>query len=239
MTEINMDKELRNGIKISAKEILNSKYVIASTGAGISTESGIPDFRGPGGAWRSIGGLIKMVVKTPTAKPNPGHYALAELEKIGILKCLITQNIDNLHRAAGSRNVIEFHGNMYKLRCTKCNTRFGIFDFGAMRAHRSRCKGIVKPDIVMFGEPIPPDALQNAFDEAERCDCLIVAGTSSVVYPAAALIPRAKRNNARIIEVNAEETGMTRSVSDHFLKGKTGEILPSLVDEIKRLKEVK
>ena len=87
----------------------------------------------------------------------------------------------------------------------------------------------------MFGEPIPPDALQNAFDEAERCDCLIVAGTSSVVYPAAALIPRAKRNNARIIEVNAEETGMTRSVSDHFLKGKTGEILPSLVDEIETI----
>jgi NAD-dependent deacetylase len=122
----------------------------------------------------------------------------------------------------------------------KCNSRFNLLDLDPdeIEAHRSRCDGIIKTDGVMFGEPIPPDVLQNAFREAERCDCLIVAGTSSVVYPAARLIPTAKRNNARMIEVNAEESGMTRSVSDHFLKGKTGEILPSLVDEIKRLKEV-
>jgi NAD-dependent deacetylase len=235
-----MNENLKEGIEQTAKEILHSKHVVASTGAGVSTESGIPDFRGPGGIWTKLGkgdlsGMTSMFKKIREVKPNPGHYALAELEEMDVLKCLITQNVDNLHRVAGSKNVIEFHGNMYKSRCTKCNARFDSSHREEIKAHKQKCGGRIRNDTVMFGDPIPPDALQSAFDEARRCDCMIVAGTSAVVYPAADLPYRAKASGARIIEVNAEETQLTHSISDHFLKGKTGEILSSLVDEIKRL----
>lgn len=255
-----MDEDLKEGISLAAKEITLSKYVIASTGAGFSTESGIADFRGPDGVWTKFGepemnsfqrlmdnprslikefarpGMMSMVKNLFTAKPNPGHHALAELEKMGVLKCLITQNVDNLHRAAGNKNVIEFHGNIYKLRCLTCNLRFDLGDSDKIKKHRSECNGIVKTDTVMFGEQIPPDALKNSFEEAKKCDCIIVAGTSAVVYPAASLPNIAKERGARIIEINAEETHLTYSTSDHFLKGKTGEILPRIVEEIKHLK---
>lgn len=218
-----------------------SKHVVASTGAGISTESGVPDFRSPTGIWTRLSkgdfsGMAGMFKKFKEVKPNPGHYALAELEAMGILKCLITQNIDNLHRAAGSKNIVEFHGNMYRSRCTKCNARFNSSDREGIKAHRQSCGGTIRTDMVMFGDQIPLDALQIAFDEARRCDCMIIAGTSSVVYPAATLPEVARRGGASVIEVNTEETRLSHSVTDHFLKGKTGEILPLLVDEVKHLK---
>ena len=255
-----MSEDLKEEISLAAKEISRSKYVIASTGAGFSTESGIADFRGPDGIWTKFGapdmngfqrfmedpkslikeftrpGMAGMVKNLLGAKPNPGHRALAELEKMGILKCLITQNVDNLHRAAGNKNVVEFHGNLYRLRCLTCNSRFNLGDSDNIKMHRSKCNGIVKTDAVMFGEQIPPDALNNSFNEAKKCDCIIVAGTSAVVYPAASLPQIAKEVGARIIEINAEETHLTYTISDHFLKGKTGEIIPLIVDEIKQLK---
>lgn len=256
-----MGETLKQEIDLTVKEILRSKYVIASTGAGFSTESGIADFRGPDGIWTKFGepemdgfqrftenpkslikefarpGMMGLIKNFLGAKPNPGHHALAELEKMGILKCLITQNVDNLHRSAGNKNVIEFHGNVYKLRCLSCNSRFDIVDSNSIKKHRSTCNGVVKTDAVMFGEPIPPDALQNSFEEAKKCDCIIVAGTSALVYPAASLPQMAKERGAKIIEINAEETHLSYVISDHFLKGKTGEILPIVVDKIKQLTE--
>ena len=257
-----MSENLKEEIGLAAKGILRSEYVIASTGAGFSTESGIADFRGPDGIWTKFGepdmdgfqrfmenpkslvkefarpGMMDLVKNFLGAKPNLGHHALAELERMGILKCLITQNVDNLHRTAGNKNVIEFHGNVYKLRCLTCNSRFDIGDSDSIKKHRFTCGGMVKTDTVMFGEPIPTDALQNSFEEAKNCDCIIIAGTSAVVYPAASLPQIAKEGGARIIEINAEETHLSYSISDHFIKGKTGEILPLIVDEIKRLKQI-
>lgn len=186
-------------IEKAAAELTNSHYVIGLTGAGLSTESGIPDFRGPSGVWTKHGepgmdgyqrylknplsvardfvrpGMIGMGRKFLLAKPNPGHRALAELERMGILKCLVTQNADNLHRSAGNQNVIEFHGNVYKLRCISCHQTFGILQWRKVIAHRAKCKGRIKTDGVLFGEPIPPDRLEHAFEEAGKCDCMIVA----------------------------------------------------------------
>ncbi|MDY6964379.1 MAG: NAD-dependent deacylase [Halobacteriota archaeon] len=254
-----MEDDQEVDINLAAKQILRSKYLIASTGAGFSTESGIPDFRGPDGVWTKYGepsmdgfqrfmedpsSMAKELMKPKRmsmirnflgSKPNPGHYALAELEEMGILKCLITQNVDNLHRAAGNKNVLEFHGNVYRLRCLTCNSRFDLTQSDDIREHRSRCNGRVKTDAVMFGEPIPQDVLRRSFEEAKRCDCLIVAGTSAVVYPAASLPGIAKEQGATIIEINGEETHLTYSITDNYIKGKTGEVLPRIVKEIKGL----
>ena len=266
---------MKNEKKITeaAKAILDSEYVIALTGAGISTESGIPDFRGPSGIWTRLGEPSSMqfrefladptkwvskllesplakelISKFSAAKPNPGHLALAELERMGILKSLITQNIDNLHQLAGSERVIEFHGNVYKTRCLRCGKRYELDKLGG----KCECGGFIKPDAVFFGEPIPEDVLARAFEEARKCDCMIVAGTSASVYPASSLpviaktkeeflglridFPFREKEGAKIIEVNEEETSLTHTISDYFLGGKTGEILPAIVAEVKRLK---
>jgi NAD-dependent deacetylase len=272
-------------VEDAARSLVKSKYTTALTGAGISTESGIPDFRGPSGIWTKFGepdmlgyerflrdpkawwekrikilkgvpegALKELYERAQKAKPNPGHFALAELEKLGILKSLITQNVDGLHQAAGSKNVIEIHGNLRKLRCVECGRRYNMkgrevdpalgtieIDEKELPPRCPSCGGIIKTDGVLFGEPIPSDVLPRCFEEAKRCDCMIVAGTSAVVYPAASLPEIAKRKDyvglgAVIIEVNAEETGLTYSISDHFLKGKTGRILPLLVEKVKEMR---
>ncbi|MFB0543573.1 MAG: NAD-dependent deacetylase [Candidatus Bathyarchaeia archaeon] len=119
------------------------------------------------------------------AKPNPGHYALAELEEMGLLKALITQNIDNLHNAAGSRNVIEIHGNSYKLRCTSCQSRFDreTFRIEEIPPRCPECGGVIKSDTVMFGEPIPPDVLRHCYEETSRCDCLLDSRNLRISLP--------------------------------------------------------
>ena len=273
-------------IKRAARDILNSTYAIALTGAGISTESGIPDFRGPSGVWtknpeaerrayRSYDrfkedpkGWWQERLTVPSvlgdlgkAMPNPGHYALAELESMGILKYVITQNVDALHEKAGTRNLLEYHGSILKLRCVSCNSRFRLDEFdldGLMAANKlppicPGCGGIIKTDGVAFGEPIPADVAQQSMKEAGKCDLMLICGTSAVVYPFAQL-PRVARHRiietgtgipapgkttaVTIIEINAEATPLTtEGISDYLIEGKTGEILPELVAEIKRLKE--
>jgi NAD-dependent deacetylase len=273
-------------IKRAARDILNSTYAIALTGAGISTESGIPDFRGPSGVWtknpeaerkayRSYDrfkedpkGWWQERLTVPSvlgdlgkAMPNPGHYALAELEAMGILKYVITQNVDALHEKAGTRNLLEYHGSILKLRCVSCNSRFRLDEFdldGLMAANKlppicPGCGGIIKTDGVAFGEPIPADVAQQSMKEAGKCDLMLICGTSAVVYPFAQLprvarhrivetgtgIPAPRKTTAvTIIEINAEATPLTtEGISDYLIEGKTGEILPKLVAEIKRLKE--
>jgi len=258
-------------IKRVARDLADSTYAIALTGAGMSTESGIPDFRGPSGIWtknpdreRQAYQSYNKFLQDPKAywkerltatslmgnlgesKPNSGHYALAELETLGVLKCLITQNVDALHEKAGNKNLLEYHGNALKLRCVSCSARFprDQFDLKAMLEADSlpprcpECDGVIKGDGVAFGEPIPAYVAQASIEEAEKCDFMLICGTSAVVFPFAYL-PRMTRQlgKAVIVEVNAEPTPLTaEGVSDYIIQGKTGEVLPRIVEEMKKLK---
>ena len=276
-------------IKRAAQDLANSTYAVALTGAGISTESGIPDFRGPDGVWtknpeaeRRAYRSYEMFKSDPKgwwlerlttrsllgdleqAKPNAGHHALAELERLGILKCVITQNVDGLHEKSGICKLLEYHGSILKLRCISCNSRFsrGEFDLqklmeeDAVPPHCPKCDGVIKTDSVAFGEPIPSDVAHNSLEEAWKCDVMLICGTSAVVFPFADLpriarerkIERERRTDTGIyamekapaviiIEVNAEPTPLTwDGISDYLIQAKTGEILPGMVEQVKRLR---
>ena len=276
-------------IERAARDLANSKYAIALTGAGISTESGIPDFRGPEGVWtknpeaeraaylgyqrfqqdpkewwRERMASSSVSGEMEKAKPNVGHYALVEMERVGLLKCVITQNVDALHEKAGSQNLLEYHGSRSKLRCISCGMRFlrekfdleKLLQEDKLPPHCPECHGLVKTDGVGFGEPIPSEVAHRSLEEAWKCDLMLICGTSAVVYPFAQL-PRIARQKhmdiegststgiyaadkvpaAIIIEVNAEPTPLTlEGVSDYIIQGQTGDILPSIVDEAKRLR---
>ncbi len=247
-------------IERAGRLILASKYVVSLTGAGVSVESGIRPFRGPGGLWTEYGeppmdgyqrfladpkadwerrikkeGYARELYKTLSkAKPNPAHCALAELEELGILRYLITQNVDNLHRAAGSEKVAEIHGNFSKLRCVQCNTRYETEEISleTLPPHCSRCGGIIKGDTVMFGEPIPTDVLKICQEETGKCDCMLLVGTSAFVYPAAGFPREVKGKGGVLIEVDLYETEIT-PFCNISLRGKAGEVLPQLVECIK------
>ena len=260
-------------IERAARYIVESSYAIALTGAGMSTESGIPDFRGPQGVWTknpeaerraylgwqrfqedpkgwweerlaaSTGALGELGAR----EPNAGHHALVELERMGIIKYLVTQNVDGLHEKAGQQHLYEYHGSFAKLRCLECNARFRRDEFdlqdllqkGQLPPICPSCGGIIKTDGVGFGEPIPGDVAQGSLEEAWKCDMMLICGTSAVVYPFANL-PRVARQRgiATIIEVNAEPTPLTHEgISDFIIQGKTGEVLPEIVEEVKRLSQ--
>jgi len=267
-------------IKRAAKDMEGSKYAIALTGAGMSTESEIPDFRGPKGIWTTNKEAeakayqrYELFLSDPKAyweeilglqgtygtfheqirqaKPNPGHYALAELEALGILKCVITQNIDGLHKKAGNKRVLEYHGSVNAVRCISCGSRFAREEISLdeLPPH-CKCGAVLKDDVVHFKEPIPSDVMEESEKEAVQCDLMIICGTSAVVYPFANL-PRMARHHAsrlvlgldvigrktdvKIIEVNADPTPLTHEgVSDYLIQGKTGEILPRIVEEVKK-----
>jgi NAD-dependent deacetylase len=274
-------------IERAAKDLAAASYAVALTGAGMSTESGIPDFRGPQGVWTKDpdaerrayvsyerfvadpGAWWKERLSAPvgalgsleSTEPNPGHHALVELEKLGALRCVITQNIDNLHKKAGSRRVLEYHGNAFLLRCMNCNARFefGEFDLqklneeGKLPPRCPDCGGVVKSDTVSFGEPIPQDVARQSLEEVVRCDFMLICGTSAVVYPFAALPRTARARRAEkereaisglvavervpavtIVEINAEPTPLTfEGVSDYLIQGSTGEVLPQLVESVR------
>jgi NAD-dependent deacetylase len=251
-----------NEIKQAAEILLRAKYIVALTGAGISVESGIRPFRGPGGLWTEHGeppmdgyqrfladpkgewerllqkqGYIRVLIDAlEGAKPNPGHLALAELEQLGVLKYLITQNVDNLHRAAGSQNVGEIHGNMSLVRCLKCSARYLREEISTevLPPRCPRCKGIMKTDGVMFGEPIPLDVLKTCEAETGKCDCMLVVGTSAFVYPAAGFPYEVCRKGGVLVEVNPYETPNT-SYSLVSLRGPAGKVLPELVSAVKAM----
>ncbi|MFC2038319.1 NAD-dependent deacetylase [Chloroflexota bacterium] len=259
-------------IKRAAGDIAGSNYAIALTGAGISTESGISDFRGPQGIWTKNPEAERRAYRSweefsadpkewwrnsfsskrqfsldnlEDAQPNKGHYALMELEQIGILKWTITQNIDSLHEKAGTNNLLEFHGSVAKLRCISCNTRYRKEEFDFQQLFEEdkfpplcpNCQGIIKTDGVFFGEPIPSDVAEQSFVEASKCDLMLICGTSAVVFPFANLPRIARQAGATIIEINAEPTPLTEDmISSYLIRGQIGEILPRLVDEIKKIK---
>ncbi len=247
----------------AAECLARAHYAIALTGAGLSVESGIPSFRGPGGLWTKYGeppmdGYQRFLADprraweerlNPTgpmrdlwealaaARPNPGHMALVDLEEIGLLRATITQNVDDLHRAAGSRRVIEIHGNATLIRCIACVARFprDAIDFAELPPRCAHCRGILKSDTVSFGEPIPSDVLERCFEEAEQADCMLVAGTSATVYPAAQFPITIHQRGGDLVEVNPYDSELT-PLSRVALRGSAAEILPQLVTRVRALR---
>ena len=243
----------RQAFQEAALWLGQANYTTAFTGAGISVESGIPPFRGPEGLWSrydptvlDIGffhqhpekswAVIKEIFYDffGKAKPNMAHYALADLEKSHRLKSIITQNIDNLHQEAGSREVIEFHGTSHSLVCTQCEKHFGIGDISmdSLPVKCDVCGGLVKPDFIFFGEGIPHRAYEKSLEAARRADVFLVIGTTGEIMPASQIPFLAKENGAKIIEVNTEPSKFTQSITDIFLRGKATEVMQKLVDAL-------
>ena len=242
-------------IEQAVKILKDAKHVTAFTGAGISVESGIPPFRGENGLWSKYNPVVLdieyfrnnpkeswIVIKEifygffGEAKPNDAHFVLAELEKMGIVKSIITQNIDNLHQASGSKEVYEFHGNSRNLICDNC---FQIYsgeetDLSTLPPDCKVCGGVLRPDFVFFGEPIPEPARTNSFKEAELADVFLIVGTTGEIMPASLIPNEAKRNGAKIIEINIEETNFTSSITDIFLQGKATEVMREILKNIKK-----
>lgn len=235
-----------------ANKILSASSAIAClTGAGVSAESGVPTFRDaltglwstfdpqqlasqdgfaqdPGTVWRWYMARLAGVEK---ATPNPGHFALAELARRSPDFVLITQNVDDLHERAGSRDVIHLHGNIARFHCNRCGRMHNLQAedrSASLPPYCTLCGGYVRPSVVWFGENLPEDALVAAVDGATACDLLLVVGTSGMVYPASQLPQIAKRARARVIEVNPEP-GPLSSLADICLRGPSGEILPRLL----------
>lgn len=255
--------ELERVVEQAARTIAGARYVVALVGAGLSAESGVPTFRGPDGLWtkhgepdlrdyerfafdpkdwwerriRGAGGFDELVKALNAATPNAGHLALREMEDGGWLRHIITQNIDNLHEAAGSRAVTEIHGNRTKLRCVLCSRRWPIDEFpiDELPPHCPEpCGGIVKGDTVMFGEPIPRDALDRCIEETEACDCMLLIGTSAVVYPAAGFPVEVKRAHGQLIEINPNETPLT-DLCDVTVRAPAGESLPLILRQLREM----
>ena len=253
--------DLEERIIQAADLIVHTGNVIVFTGAGISTESGIPDFRSPGGIWTRFDPedfTIQKFLSSPetrkkqwqilvegglfaNAEPNRAHRAIAELEAIGRLNCIITQNVDNLHQKAGNspEKIFELHGNMRWLKCMSCGERYPVRD--VLERFRSKlevpgcesCQGILKPDVVFFGELLPERTLKDATSHATRCELMIVIGSSLVVYPAAYMPMYAKESGARLVIINNTPTAFDDS-ADVVIHDSAGAVMAKIMDEVRR-----
>ena len=252
-----MTEEYTDALRRAAALMRRSTYAVALTGAGLSAESGIPTYRGTGGVWTRFGeptidgwdlfctdpqawwlhalehrvGGSEFSEAIDRAVPNPGHYAMAELEQMGRLAHVITQNIDNLQNVAGSRHITEIHGNRAKVRCMDCGQRYRLdsANLDTLPPTCPECGGIEKNDVVMFGEPIPRDALDACYKHSYQADLFLTVGTSAVVYPAADFPIMAKRRGAPLIEINPEETSLS-DIADVIVRAPAGVALPALVE---------
>jgi NAD-dependent deacetylase len=239
--------------------LAEAQYVTVFTGAGISTDSGIPDFRGPNGLWtknpaaekastlqnyladpevRRFAWQNRLHSPAWDAVPNSGHLAIYELERQGRLRAVVTQNIDELHQRAGHApaNVIEVHGTMRWSRCWSCDDRRPMQETlervraGEEDPHCLVCQvGVLKSDTVSFGQSLVPEVIDAAMRAADECDVLLAAGSTLSVFPAANVVPRAKASGARVVIVNGEPTAMDR-FADALLIGSLGELLPKLIE---------
>jgi NAD-dependent deacetylase len=246
---IDVSRTARLTVSAAAARLRRARRVLALTGAGVSAESGVPTFRGPGGLWRSHRpedlatpeafardpGLVwewyawRRETMAPL-RPNPAHHALAALEARTDGFLLATQNVDGLHAAAGSRHLVELHGSLWRIRCTGCGHR------GEDRRRplpelppRCACGALLRPDVVWFGEALPEEAVAEAFAAAREADVVLVVGTSSLVYPAAALPQVARAAGAFVVEVNPEPTPLT-PLADASLRGTAATVVPALVE---------
>jgi len=244
----------------AADLILESRKLVVFTGAGISTESGIPDFRSPGGIWdrfdpddftidkflsnpesrRKQWYILKEGMLTDKAMPNPAHHAIAELYRLDKLDCVITQNIDNLHQKAGvpGDRVFELHGNMQWVICLECGRRYPLdeiktrLDRGEEIPDCEECGGMLKPDIVMFGEQLPVKVLEEASRRAMASDLCIVIGSTLVVYPAALMPVYAVESGAKLVIVNLSSTPMDHQAAV-IIRAKAGEAMTIIAQRVK------
>jgi len=243
-------------IKKAATDLSEAKMVTALTGAGISVESGIPPFRGKGGLWEKYDPMevahIDAFLQNPAkvwnllfkdmkevldkATPSDSHKGLAKLEELGILKTIITQNVDGLHQMAGNSDVIEFHGNMAWQKCMDCHKRYETHNIDINQIPpRCSCDGILRPDAVLFGEMIPQDALWRSRQVARDCDVMLVIGTSAVVQPAALMPVIAKESGAKVIEINPERTPLTGDISDYLISGTAGDVMNRIMSYLNKI----
>ncbi len=240
--------------------IIEARRSVVFTGAGVSTESGIPDFRSPGGIWSKCnpdeftyqkfvsdsearkkhwqmltsGGLTKE------AEPNAAHYAIAELEELGKLDCVITQNVDNLHQKAGNsgNKVLELHGNMRRVVCLKCHRQFAVGEIlyrlkqGEEAPNCPDCHGILKPDAVLFGEALPQETLREAVHHARNCDLFIVIGSTLVIYPAAYMPIYAKEAGAKLVIINLSSTPLDQQATV-LIREKAGEVMGRVMEKVR------
>lgn len=238
-----------------ARLLKNSNHCIFYTGAGISVESGIPPFRGESGLWNKYDPMVlelnyylnntkeswKVIKKIfydffGIAKPNEAHKVIGRLEETGIIKAVVTQNIDNLHQEGGSKHVLEFHGNSKWLVCTSCEfkTYINNFDLDCEVPYCPECKGLLKPDFIFFGERIPEPAGSKSYEEAKKSDVVVVVGSTGEVIPAAYVPNEAKRTGATIIEINPNQSTFTNSITDIHIKEKASAALAAIEAELKQ-----
>jgi NAD-dependent deacetylase len=243
-----------------AELIVNAKKLVVFTGAGVSTESGIPDFRSPGGIWsrfdpddftyqkfvsdpearRKQWQLLGEGHLTTLAEPNPAHYAIAELDRMGRLDCVITQNIDNLHQKAGvpPEKVFELHGNLQRAVCLDCGRVYPFeqiklrLDKGEEIPDCEACHGILKPSAVFFGEPLPYEVLTEATNHSSNCDLFVVVGSTLVVYPAAYMPVYAVQAGAKLVIINLSSTPMDRDAAV-LIRAQAGEAMSRIVAKLK------
>lgn len=247
MSDIKLSTEFINKLSESEK-------IVFFTGAGISAESGIPTFRGKDGIWNKLKpeelANFNAFMRNPQmvwewynhrkkiiheSKPNAGHIAIAEFEKYFDDVTVVTQNIDNLHRRAGSNKIYELHGNIERNYCINCRTFYNEELNFSEGVPKCKCGGLIRPDVVWFGEFLPADQLEASEKAAINSDIFFVVGTSAVVYPAAGLVYTAKRAGSYIVEVNIEETEVS-SIADISFFGEAGKVLPEILEEVKNLK---
>ena len=237
----------KHDLKIVAEKLRTAASVAVLTGAGISAESGLATFRDPDGLWQQFRpeelANVNAFLSNPSlvqlwyqsrrrasveAEPNPGHLALVQLQQRWNSFTLITQNVDGLHKRAGSTNVIELHGSILRNYCIDCR-REATLSLDASEISRCLvCGGLIRPDVVWFGEQLPPAAISRAYDAASSADAFLSIGTSAVVFPAADLPIAAKRNGSFVVEINTEETAIS-SMVDVSLRGQAGAVLPALL----------
>jgi len=226
-------KDLEERIKRLAQWMFESKYLVVFTGAGISTESGLPDFRGPDGIWtRQEKGLPTKTRPFTSVEPNAGHRAVVELQNLGKLKFLISQNVDNLHLRSGIPHELlaELHGNVAKLRCHRCQTQVDK----SLGLNSCSCGGRLVSSVVNFGDPLPGKDLEDSFHHSSHCDLFIVVGSSLVVSPANDMPRVALKSGARLVIINQGETPMDSKCHLRF-EEKVGEVLPPAIDKLKEL----
>lgn len=237
-------------LQSAASALRGASRATAFTGAGVSVESGVPQFRGNDGLWarydpavfdinhfrsyprQSWEAILEIFYHTfPNVEPNAGHYALAELEQLGFVREVITQNIDNLHHRAGSTTVWEYHGNSRELLCLSCGAKYPAqHALEARIPPRCDCGGLLKPDFIFFGEEIPAQAARESERAAGECDLMLVIGTTGEVYPAGFIPHVARESGARIVEINPEPSSYTESITNIFVREKSATALPALLE---------